>query len=94
VSGFGPILTPDCPMCGTPGLMRPVIVPLCSNEDCLVMTWDPFITIAQNLANTKVIDDPFADLWDSNPEPPDSGTRVIVEPTGIDDPPAGGTVGS
>lgn len=56
------ILTPDCPMCGTPmpgGFVVPLIVPLCTNESCPVIMWDPESTIAQNLANTKVIDDPF-----------------------------------
>jgi hypothetical protein len=43
-------------MCGTPGLMRPVIVPLCTNEHCPVLAWDPFSTIATNIANASEVD--------------------------------------
>jgi hypothetical protein len=63
VSGFGPILTPDCPMCGTPmlDLLGPsVITPLCPTEACPVIMWDPWATIAQNLANASEVGDPFA----------------------------------
>lgn len=46
----------------------PVIVPICMNESCPVIHWNPDMTIAQNRANATVVEDPF-----STPEPFRSG---------------------
>lgn len=59
MSGAEPILTPDCPFCGMPPAMpAPVLVPLCTNEECRVIQWDPFMTIAANRANASEVELP------------------------------------
>lgn len=71
-----PVLTPDCPMCGMPmlDLFGPaVMTPLCPNEACDVIMWDPFSTIAQNIANATTLPDPFqsGDVGSSQSAPGD-----------------------
>lgn len=65
-------------MCGTPmlDLLGPsVITPLCPNEACPVILWDPCATIATNLANATTVDMPeeFRESGDVGPSVPADG---------------------
>ncbi len=49
----GPILTPDCPVCGHPPALALGHQSWCGNSECKAITWNPLITPAANRANVK-----------------------------------------
>lgn len=51
------VLCPTCPLCGS---VPPFIYPsfaqaFCTNEDCDVILWEPWVSLAQNLMNANTV---------------------------------------
>jgi hypothetical protein len=52
-----PVKCPKCPVCGAePVLSWPTITPwFCPNEECDVLGWDPYSTLAENLMDAAPV---------------------------------------
>ncbi len=50
------ILTPRCPLCGQPPLwvLGGGTQAFCGNDDCPQLTWNPVVSLDQNLLNARV----------------------------------------
>jgi hypothetical protein len=51
------ILCPDCPLCGQPPymVMGGGTQAFCFTDDCPVFTWDPSVSLDQNLLDMKPV---------------------------------------
>ena len=54
------ILTPRCPLCWSePAIVIPGgIQAFCGNEDCMLLCWNPSLTLEANLRDAGVVDLP------------------------------------
>lgn len=62
-SGVNPGSTPEilCPRCPLCGAKPPFIWPsfaqaFCPNEECDVIVWEPWVSLAENLMNANTVD--------------------------------------
>lgn len=49
------VLTPTCPLCGAapPFIFPSFAQAFCPNEDCDVILWEPWVSLAENLMNAN-----------------------------------------
>ena len=65
--------TPHCPLCGHPPVMVFGTQAFCGNDDCILILWNPSVSLDENLLDAGVVQFPPAE-GDTDYRPGDEKT--------------------